>query len=86
MSDIASQLSVNRLPARPAGTGSVDPVLDRSFANPLADAAPGPRRDAEPTPGGPAVAGFEDEGTLVVEQHFAIVPEWIIDADISDCA
>jgi hypothetical protein len=29
---------------------------------------------------------FEDEGTLVVEQHFAIVPEWIIDADISDCA
>ncbi|RJK95942.1 hypothetical protein [Vallicoccus soli] len=29
---------------------------------------------------------FEDEGTLVVEQHFAIVPEWVIDADISDCA
>ncbi len=29
---------------------------------------------------------FADEGTLVVDQHFAIVPEWIIDADISDCA
>jgi hypothetical protein len=30
--------------------------------------------------------GFEDEGTLVLEQRFAIVPEWIIDARISDCA
>jgi hypothetical protein len=30
--------------------------------------------------------GLDDEGTLVVDQHFAIVPEWIIDADISDCA
>jgi hypothetical protein len=30
--------------------------------------------------------GFDDEGTLVVEQHFAIVPEWVIDADISDAA
>ena len=27
-----------------------------------------------------------DEGTLVLEQRFAIVPEWIIDAPISDCA
>jgi hypothetical protein len=33
-----------------------------------------------------AQEGFADEGTLVVDQHFAIVPEWIIDADISDCA
>jgi hypothetical protein len=31
-------------------------------------------------------SGFEDEGTLVLEQRFAIVPEWIIDAQISDCA
>ena len=31
-------------------------------------------------------AGFEDEGTLVLEQRFAIVPEWIIDAQLSDCA
>ena len=30
--------------------------------------------------------GFEDEGTLVLEQRFAIVPEWVIDAPISDCA
>ena len=30
--------------------------------------------------------GFEDEGTLVLEQRIAIVPEWIIDAPISDCA
>ena len=30
--------------------------------------------------------GFEDEGTLVLEQRFAIVPEWIIDAELSDCA
>jgi len=29
---------------------------------------------------------FDDEGTLVVERHFAIVPEWIIDAEISDAA
>lgn len=28
---------------------------------------------------------FDDEGTLVLEQRFAIVPEWIIDAPISDC-
>lgn len=30
--------------------------------------------------------GFEDEGTLVLEQRFAIVPEWIIDAEVSDRA
>ena len=30
--------------------------------------------------------GFDDEGTLVLEQRFAIVPEWRIDAPISDCA
>jgi hypothetical protein len=29
---------------------------------------------------------FEDEGTLVLEQRFAIVPEWVIDAGVSDCA
>jgi hypothetical protein len=29
---------------------------------------------------------FDDVGTLVLEERFAIVPEWIIDADISDCA
>ena len=29
---------------------------------------------------------FGEEGTLVLEQRFAIVPEWIIDAPISDCA
>jgi hypothetical protein len=29
---------------------------------------------------------FEGEGTLVVEAYFAIVPEWVIDADISDAA
>src|SRR4051795_9316790 len=28
----------------------------------------------------------EDEGVLVLEQHFAIVPEWVLDADISDDA
>src|SRR5215218_1524552 len=28
----------------------------------------------------------EDEGVLVLEQHFAIVPEWVLDADISDAA
>ncbi len=30
--------------------------------------------------------GFEDEGPLVLEQRSAIVPEWVIDAPISDCA
>jgi len=33
-----------------------------------------------------AVASFGEEGTLVLEQRFVIVPEWIIDAAISDCA
>lgn len=33
-----------------------------------------------------ADAEFGDEGTLVVDLHFAIVPEWIIDAEISDAA
>src|SRR5215216_4329839 len=28
----------------------------------------------------------DDEGVLVLEQHFAIVPEWVLDADISDAA
>src|SRR4051794_37361156 len=28
----------------------------------------------------------EDEGVLVLEQHFAIVPEWVLDAEISDAA
>jgi hypothetical protein len=27
-----------------------------------------------------------EEGSLVLEQRFAIVPEWVIDAEISDCA
>src|ERR671939_1828938 len=29
---------------------------------------------------------FDDDGTLVLQQRFAIVPEWILDADISDAA
>jgi hypothetical protein len=29
---------------------------------------------------------FQDDGSLVLEQRFAIVPEWVIDADISDSA
>jgi hypothetical protein len=28
--------------------------------------------------------GLDDAGTLILEQHFAIVPAWVIDADISD--
>src|SRR3954451_5706794 len=28
----------------------------------------------------------DDEGVLVLEQHFAIVPEWVLDAEISDAA
>ncbi len=27
-----------------------------------------------------------EDGSLVLEQRFAIIPEWIIDAEISDCA
>lgn len=27
-----------------------------------------------------------EEGTLLLEQRFAVVPEWVIDAQISDCA
>ena len=30
--------------------------------------------------------GFETAATLVVDQRFAVVPEWIIDAQICDCA
>lgn len=33
-----------------------------------------------------AAHDFDDRGTLLIEDRFAIVPEWIIDADISDCA
>jgi hypothetical protein len=29
---------------------------------------------------------LDDTGTLVLEQRFAIVPEWVIDVEISDCA
>ena len=36
--------------------------------------------------GGEAAESFEDEGTLVLEQRFAIVPEWVIDAEVSDSA
>lgn len=32
-----------------------------------------------------AAEDFQDEGNLVLEQRFAIVPEWVIDADIRDC-
>src|SRR3954469_3133390 len=28
----------------------------------------------------------DNEDVLVLEQHFAIVPEWVLDADISDAA
>lgn len=34
----------------------------------------------------PGLDGVGEEGSLVLEQRFAIVPEWVIDADISDCA
>src|SRR5215213_8559309 len=33
-----------------------------------------------------SVDAGEDEGVLVLEQHFAIVPEWVLDANISDAA
>jgi len=36
--------------------------------------------------GGPAGDDAGAGPSLVLEQHFAVVPEWIIDADISDCA
>jgi len=32
------------------------------------------------------VEGTGDQGSLVLEQRFAVVPEWVIDAGISDCA
>jgi hypothetical protein len=34
----------------------------------------------------PGTSGPEGDATLVVEQRFAIVPEWVIDAEISDSA
>jgi hypothetical protein len=34
----------------------------------------------------PGISGPEGDVTLVVEQRFAIVPEWVIDAEISDSA
>lgn len=84
MSDIGALLSAGLSLPGPAGAGPVRPVARRSLANPLA---------REPVPGIEATSvsaadgeDFDDEGTLVVEQRFAIVPEWIIDADISDSA
>lgn len=84
MSDIGALLSAALSLPGPAGAGPVRHVARRSLANPLA---------REPVPGIEATSvsaadgeDFDDEGTLVVEQRFAIVPEWIIDTDISDCA
>jgi hypothetical protein len=34
----------------------------------------------------PAPDSVPDEGSLVLEQRFAIVPEWVIDAELSDAA
>jgi hypothetical protein len=34
----------------------------------------------------PPADSVPDEGSLVLEQRFAIVPEWVIDADLSDAA
>src|SRR5215218_1285670 len=33
-----------------------------------------------------SVDEVDDGGVLVLEQHFAIVPEWVLDAEISDAA
>ncbi len=39
------------------------------------------------TRGAPCSEDLGDTGTLSVEpQRFAIVPEWLLDADVSDCA
>ena len=34
----------------------------------------------------PANDDLDDEGTLLLEQRFSIVPEWVLDAEISDAA
>jgi hypothetical protein len=43
--------------------------------------------DLGPTKPAPCPEDLGDTGTLTVEpQRFAIVPEWLLDADVSDCA
>lgn len=37
-------------------------------------------------PAGPGVEGGPDRGPLVLDEHFAPVPEWVLDSPISDCA
>ncbi len=34
----------------------------------------------------PTAEDFGAEDSLVLEARFAIVPEWVIDAEVSDCA
>ena len=64
-------------------------VAERAPAGAGTDSVGGARVAGCPEPVTPIVAAAEidrDAASLALEQHFAVVPEWIIDADISDCA
>src|SRR5690242_1743199 len=45
-----------------------------------------PDSDAEAIKDGPGAESVGAAASLVVERRFAVVPEWVIDADISDAA
>jgi len=68
-----------------AGTDSVGGAEVAGYPEPVTPivAAAEIDRDAD---GGPAGDSAGAAASLALEQHFAVVPEWIIDADISDCA
>jgi len=64
-------------------------VAERAPAGAGTDPVGGAEVAGYPEPVTPIVAAAEidrDAASLALEQYFAVVPEWIIDADISDCA
>jgi hypothetical protein len=63
----------------PARTGPYRPVMAAPLSIRLQD-------PDSPTPTGSASPPEESAGELVLDRHFAIVPEWVIDAPISDTA
>ena len=69
-------------PAAPAGPGCAE-VL--AVAERMADTVGAPAALAEGTPA-PAEVGVRERGVLTVDDFFAPVPEWVLDAAVSDCA
>lgn len=97
----APSTSQKKDPERGPGLAATPSIAGSSRADQTPLSGPSPAADIQIVPG-PAVRSSHprrpavdeeamatdlgEEGSLVLEQRFAIVPEWIIDAEISDCA